>query len=93
MQVKNTPIISVLLQEMTQLKFWILEKENHRDSNAIALAIFCHGNKKGDLFDVDEAKGWDTEMFLEELSEVETLKGKPKIFIINSCRGSNYIFS
>ena len=75
---------------MTNLKKWIMKKKIHRDSNAFAVAIFCHGNRRGDLFDVHEVKGWDTEMFLEELSEVETLKGKPKIFVINACRGSKY---
>ena len=78
---------------MTTLKKWIMKKKNHRDSNSIVVAIFCHGNKWGHLMEVDgETKGWDTELFLEELSEVETLKGKPKIFVINACRGSEYIF-
>ena len=37
--------------------------------------------------DRDRKKAWDTELFVADLSDVETLVGKPKIMVIQSCRG------
>ena len=52
------------------------------------MTILCHGNKQGHLLDKNKNKAWDTEDFIGDLSEVETLTAKPKIIIIQACRGS-----
>ena len=56
------------------------------------MTILCHGNKDGHLLDVDKHKGWDTEDFVGDLSEVETLTSKRKVMIIQACRGCESIF-
>ena len=52
------------------------------------MTILCHGNKQGHLLDKNKSKAWDTEDFIGDLSEVESLTAKPKIIIIQAFRGS-----
>ena len=73
---------------MRSVKKFIMDDDSHRDTNCLVLTVICHGNDKGQLLDKDKKKAWDTELFIGELSDVETLTGKPKIMIIQSCRGS-----
>ena len=79
-----------LLQQMRRLNKWIMMEENHVDSNSFALTIICHGNDKGHLFDKNRKKAWDTELFMADLSDVEALVGKPKIIVIQACRGCEF---
>ena len=67
-----------------------MNEENHRDNNCLAFTIICHGNDKGHLLDKYKKKAWDTELFVGDLSVVKTLVGKPKIIVIQACRGSEY---
>ena len=64
--------------------------EHHEDCNMFLMTILCHGNKHGHLLDKHKNKAWDTEEFVGDLSEVETLTGKPKVIIMQACRGSRY---
>ena len=77
---------------MDTVERWIMDKGNHIDCNCFALAIISHGNESGDLFVEPGKPGWDLEPFIEQLSRVETLVGKPKIIVINACRGSKCQF-
>ena len=83
-------MIVTVFQEMRKLKKWILTDKNHDDSNTFLLTIICHGNKHGHLLDKNKNKAWDTEDFVGDLSEVETLAGKPKILTIQCCRGCKF---
>ena len=67
-----------------------MNEENHKDSNCLMVTIICHGNDKGHLLDKDNKLAWHMELFVGDLSDVETLVGKPKIMIIQSCRGSKH---
>ena len=80
----------LFLQEMRRINKWIMNDDNHADSNCFALTIISHGNDKGHLFDKSRKKAWDTELFVADLSDVETLVGKPKIIVIQACRGCKY---
>ena len=75
---------------MAVLKNNILDKETHADSNCFLLVIICHGNNKRPLLDKNKMKGWILEDFITDLSVVQTLTGKPKILVVNSCRGGTY---
>ena len=77
-------------QKMREIERFIMNKDNHKDSNCLMVTIICHGNDKGHLLDKDKHKAWDTELFVGHLSDVESLVGKPKIMIVQSCVGSEY---
>ena len=51
----------------------------------------CHGDKQGHLLDKNKIKAWDVEEFVGDLNAVETLTCKPKIIMIQDCRGSKPI--
>ena len=74
-------------QEMSRLEDDILKNEKHKKSNCFVMVIICHGNNRGQLKDVNKRKAWDTEELIGDLSKVETLVGKPKIMILQCCRG------
>ena len=76
---------------MRKLKRWIIDNKTHENSNTFLLTIICHGNKHGHLLDKNKSKAWDTEDFIGDLSEVESRLGKPKILIIQACRGCKSI--
>ena len=67
-----------------------MDKENHKESNCLVVTILCHGNEHGNLLDKNKAVAWKVELFVQDLSLVTTLVGKPKILVIQSCRGSKY---
>ena len=69
-----------------------MDENNHEDSNCFTLTVISHGNDKGHLFDKNRKKAWDTELFLGELSDMETLVGNPKIITIQACRGCKYFY-
>ncbi len=64
-----------------------MEDETHSQSNMFILTIIAHGNKEGHLMDVTGKKGWLIDELVGDVSDGETLTGKPKIFFIQSCRG------
>ena len=65
-----------------------MTEETHRDSNCFSLTIICHGNDRGHLLDRNKKRAWITEDIVGDLSEVDNLRGKPKIFVVQACRGS-----
>ena len=75
---------------MSRLEDDILSNEKHKSSNCFVMVIICHGNNKGQLKDVNKRKAWDIEELIADLSKVETLVGKPKIMILQCCRGGLY---
>ena len=65
----------------------------HEDCNSFLMTVLCHGDKQGRLLDKNKVEAWDTEEFVSDLSEVETLTCKPKILLIQASRGSKNLFS
>ena len=63
-------------------------EETHKESNCLFLTVIGHGDEKGQLKAADRRDGWKTEELVWVLDEVKNLGGKPKILIINACRGS-----
>ena len=72
---------------MARLEDSIMKNEKHKNSNCFVMVIICHGNNRGQLKDVNKHKAWDIEDLIGDLSKVETLVGKPKIMILQCCRG------
>ncbi len=75
---------------MKKLKVWLTDEDTHKDSNCVLLTFIGHGNDKGWLMDRDEKAAWFLEALVSELSSVETLVGKPKMLVMQSCRGCEY---
>ena len=68
-----------------------MKDETHEQSNCVMITIICHGNRKGELLDKNQEKGWDLENFLYDLSAVKSLLAKPKIMLVQACRGGGYL--
>ena len=75
---------------MWEIERFILNDDNHKDSNCVVITIICNGDDKGHLYDVNNELAWCTELFVGHLSNMGTLVGKPKILTIQSCRGCQY---
>ena len=74
-------------QEMAKIKKWILTEENHKDVDCLLTTVLCHGDEKGHLSAAGGGRGWFVEDFVQDLSLVDNLLGKPKILVLQSCRG------
>ena len=72
---------------MKKIRQWIMNRENHIDCNTFLLTFIGHGNKKGDVLDKNKTRSWNIEEFIVELNDVDTLIGKPKVMVIQACRG------
>ena len=79
--------IHTFLQEMGKLKRWIMDSATHKMSNTFSLVVISHGNEQGYLMDKNQVKSWRIEDFITDLSLVDSLMGKPKIMIVQACRG------
>ena len=75
---------------MIDIKRMIMAEDTHKDSNCVMITIICHGNRKGELLDKNMDRGWGLEDFLSDLSGVPGLLNKPKIMLVQACRGSEY---
>ena len=75
---------------MGRIERFIMDRNNHRDNNCVIVTIMCHDDGNGQLYDVDHRLAWNIEMFIDQLSKVETLVRKPKILIIRSFRQSEH---
>ena len=76
---------------MREIKRWLLSEETHQDSNCVAITLICHGNEEGWLLDTNRRRAWMLEDFVADLGLVETLVGRPKLMVVQACRGSNYV--
>ena len=54
---------------------------------SVAVVISSHGNEAGLLFDVDQNVTFNAEVVLGAMAKNDSLIGKPKIIIVDACRG------
>ena len=76
---------------MRDIKRTIIADETHQQSNCVMITIICHGNRRGELLDKDKERGWGLEDFVSDLSAVKSLLTKPKIILVQACRGGGYL--
>ena len=73
---------------MRSIRKWLRQNEIHEGMSMVAVNILTHGSEDGWLRPVNnQGHGWYTPDIVGEMSDVETLFGKPKLFFINACRG------
>ena len=54
---------------------------------AVAVVISSHGNEAGLLFDADHNVSFNAEVILDAMVKNDGLIGKPKVIIVDACRG------
>ena len=69
----------------------ILDNTTHEKSNMFFMTIIAHGNKEGHLKNVAGKKAWTTDQVVADVCDVDTLRGKPKIFFFQSCMGGELL--
>ncbi len=72
---------------MEKIKREFLTESLHEESNMFVLVVIAHGNDRDDLLDRDEEPAWNTDSLASELSAVRSLRGRPKVLIVQACRG------
>ncbi len=73
---------------MRSIRKWLRQEEIHQGMSMVAVNIITHGSEEGWLRPAGEGHGWFTSDIIGELSDVQSLLDKPKLFFINACRGS-----
>ena len=72
---------------MDKIQAEFLRDEMHAHSNMFVLLVICHGLANGDLLDREQKPVWNTEDLQSKLSAVKSLQKRPKVLIIQACRG------
>ena len=64
--------------------------KNHRDFDAFVLILMSHGGHQDQIFGVDGRETTVKNLMVEfQANKCPSLSGKPKVFIIQTCRGLN----
>ena len=75
-------------QEMKRLlDNTIMDESTHAHSSMFVLTVIAHGDQNGFLWDINREPAWNRDMLVAEVCDVEALRGKPKLFFFQSCRG------
>ena len=67
-----------------------MEEETHQNCNVLAVHIICSGSNSTDVLDVDKNKAFMVRELADDLDRVENLKNKPKILMLQKCRGEKH---
>ena len=60
---------------------------SHKYCNALAVHIICQGSNSTDVLDVDRHKAFTLQELTDDLDPVENLRNKPKLLMLQKCRG------
>ncbi|KAF4015529.1 hypothetical protein G4228_007113 [Cervus hanglu yarkandensis] len=83
---RTDPAAQAFQEEMAQFRKWL---DAHRGPVSCALvALMAHGGPQGQLLGADGQEG-HLEALVQELSCCGALQGRPKIFLLQACRGGN----
>ena len=73
---------------MRSIRTWLAQESTHQGMSMMALHIITHGTKDGILRPGGNAGyGMLIQDLVGSVCDVNELKGKPKMFFINACRG------
>ena len=72
---------------MISFKQELMKEETHQNCNVLAIHIICHGFNSTDVLDVNKHKAFTVQELADDLDRVENLKNKPKILMLQKCRG------
>lgn len=75
---------------MKQL-YCLQEKEDHTNYSCFVSVILSHGEREGVCgvdYNKDQPEVLRTEDFVDVMDHCPTLRGKPKVFFTQACRGS-----
>ena len=70
------------LQKLKKTWAWMLTKESHAYCNAFFLVILCRGTDEGNLLDSCEQTFSSIVRITEDVTDIHTLNGKPKLVLI-----------
>ena len=79
----------VYIQDLDRIKTWLSTIETHQYCNAFSLIVISRGTDDGDLLDCHGETFGTTEELSEMITGVQTLGGKPKLFLILRCGDGN----
>nr|XP_020726996.1 caspase-14-like isoform X2 [Odocoileus virginianus texanus] len=83
---RTDPAAQAFQEEMAQFRKWL---DAHRGPVSCALvALMAHGGPQGQLLGADGQEG-QLEALVQELSCCGALQGRPKIFLLQACRGGH----
>ena len=76
-----------MFQEMERINTWHLLNESHKFCNCLWYNILCYGSETGKLLDNRKHATMTLHQLVDGLCQVETLKGKPKVVVVQVCTG------
>ena len=82
--------ISCYFQGMEQIKASMLKPYRHEKTNCFVFGIICHAIEDGWLLDTNKLKAYKLDQLVTDLYAVPTLKGKPKVLLIEQYGGGEY---
>ena len=72
---------------MEEIGRTIMSKAYHKDRNCFKLCVIAHGNGDNIYPRKDPEPAWNIQNIRDDLDDVESLLGKPKVLVIDACRG------
>ncbi|XP_058142563.1 caspase-14-like isoform X2 [Dasypus novemcinctus] len=83
---RTDPTGQAFQEELAQFREWL---DAHRGPVSCALvALMAHGGRQGRLLGAD-GQEVRPEALVQELSRCRTLRGRPKVFLLQACRGGH----
>ena len=92
-EVQFAYLFPTLFQQMRSIRNWLAQTQTHEGMSMVAFNIITHGTRDGWLRSADDqGDGLHVHDIMGTLSDVESLRGKPKLLFVNACRGSKYMY-
>ena len=81
-----------IFQMMRLIRRRLSKEKTHQGMSMVAVHIITHGTREGILRSTSEfGQGFLLGDLVGTLCDVQVLRGKPKIFFVNACRGGGLL--